>query len=441
MLDNAIANSHVAILSLVVRFSKERPVMSQLQTASPSLWPLAWAQARLAHARLAQAQLARLASAAALGLILAFGATSSPAQDAAGNGNGTGQAAGQAAGTASSQTQAATPSAGQEQGGETPFPDLTIPPKADRATLEKIIAAAKGARPRELAQYRAMQTAIRDASAALIKLIKDPNDPVRLQAELDSLSSSAALMVNDSEASRDEVLERILTYLEGREELTLGDVQTGMIVAFYLEMQPQKSPARDVYALLDELLEKDARDEMQALRLNLQANIRRLELLGNKFELDAVSTTGKRIKTEDFAGKFVLVDFFATWCAPCLAEVPQLRKHYDKYRSKGLEVIAISIDEQREDLDKYLAANQLPWLVIHDGATDPKEKLQTRFGISSLPYVLLLNKEGVVVSLEARGPELDRLMQRIFEEPTPAETPQENNATGTTNSATSGSPK
>jgi hypothetical protein len=101
-----------------------------------------------------------------------------------------------------------------------------------------------------------------------------------------------------------------------------------------------------------------------------------------------------------------------------------LQKHFEKYREKGLEVIAISIDEDRAELEKYLAAHKLAWPVIHDGAKDPKEKLQTKFGISSLPYVLLLNKEGVVVSLEARGSELDRLMERIFEEPTPAEPPK-----------------
>ena len=303
----------------------------------------------------------------------------------------------------------------------TPFPDLTIPPQADRKALEQIVKTAKGLQPKDLAQYRAMQTAIRDASNQLLKVIDDKTDPVRQQAELDSLTSSAALMVNDTEEKREEVLDHILTYLEDRKELTLNDVQTGMVVAFYLEMQPHKTPARDVYALIDERLENDPRDEMKALRLNLQANIRRLEMLGQKFELDAQSIAGKQIKTDDFAGKFVLVDFFASWCVPCIEEVPRIQRHYAKYREKGLEVIAISIDDDRQALDKYLDDKKLPWPVIHDDATDPKEKLQIRFGISSLPYVLLLNKEGVVVSLEARGAELDRLMERIFEEPTPAE--------------------
>ena len=64
----------------------------------------------------------------------------------------------------------------------------------------------------------------------------------------------------------------------------------------------------------------------------------------------------------------------------------------------------------------------LPWPVVHDNASDPLERLQMTFGIAHLPTVLLLNKEGTVVSLEARGAELERLMQMLFEAPTPAAT-------------------
>lgn len=308
-----------------------------------------------------------------------------------------------------------------------PAPDLSFPAGAGKEALLKVIATAKGFRPFNPEQYKLQQTALRDASGALMKLIENKEDPVRMQAELDALSSNAALMTNESDEARDQVLEKILTYLKSRKQLSLADVQTGMIVGFYLELQPRKSPARDVYSTMVDLLEKDEREEMQALRINLQASVRRLEMLGNKLDLNVKTIQDKPIKTEDFAGKFVLVDFFATWCAPCIAEVPRLRRHYDKYREKGLEVIAISLDDDREALDKYLEEAKLPWPVIHDSAPELADKLQMKFGIASLPTVLFLNKEGTVVSLEARGAELDRLMERLFEMPTPAEPEPEAN--------------
>ena len=302
-----------------------------------------------------------------------------------------------------------------------PAPDLSFAPNANKEALLKVIATAKGFRPYNQDQYKLQQTALRDASNALMKLITNKEDPVRMQAELDALSSNAALMTNESDEARDQVLEKIVTYLKSRKQLSLADVQTGMIVGFYLELQPRKSPARDVYSTMVDLLEKDEREEMQALRINLQASVRRLEMLGNKLDLAVKTIEDKPIKTDDFAGKYVLVDFFATWCGPCIAEVPRLKRHYDKYREKGLEVVAISLDDDRAALDKYLEEAKLPWPVIHDSAPDLEDKLQMKFGISSLPTVLFLNKEGIVVSLEARGAELDRLMERLFEMPTPAD--------------------
>lgn len=302
-----------------------------------------------------------------------------------------------------------------------PAPDLSFPPNANKETLAKVIAEAKKFIPHNPEQYKLQQTALRDASTALMKLIENKEDPVRMQAELDTLSSNAALMTNESDEAREKVLEKILTYLKGRKQLSLADVQTGMIVGFYLELQPRKSPARDVYATMVDLLEKDDREEMQNMRSILMASVRRLEMLGNKLDLIATAIDGKAIKTDDFAGKYVLVDFFATWCQPCLAEVPRLKRHFEKYREKGLEVVAISLDDKRQALDDYLAEAKLPWPVIHDSAEEIEDKLQRKFGIDSLPTVLFLNKEGVVVSLEARGAELDRLMERLFEMPTPAE--------------------
>ncbi len=320
-----------------------------------------------------------------------------------------------------SASQAPSTQASNAKAPEHSFPDLSIPPNADEKTLDEIVTRAKSARPHTPQEYQAMQTALRDASKQLMSLLKGKEHVPRYQqAELDAISGAVALMTYFGEDAKKKTLEQVHAFLKARKKLSMPDIQTGMLAAAMLELQPDKQPAHDTYKLLDELLEKDEREEMQSLRLNLQAAIRRLGLLGNKFELDIESLDGSRVKIDDLAGKYVVVDFFATWCEPCLAEVPRIQKHYAKYKDKGLAVIGISLDENTKSLKAYLERAQLPWPVIHDDAADELDRLQMKFGISQLPTVLLLNKEGTVVSLEARGAELDRLVQMLFEAPTPA---------------------
>jgi thiol-disulfide isomerase/thioredoxin len=304
-----------------------------------------------------------------------------------------------------------------------PLPNLTFAANSSAQELDRVIATAKGIRPGSADQYSAMQIAIRDASKQLMTVLKDKNLPRYKQAQLDSMSSSLALATFFGEEARAKVVAQLKQMLRERETLSIEDVQMATIAAANLELNPNKKDARDIYALLDEMLAEDKREEMQSMRINLQSSLRRIDLLGSKFEIEHKDIRNKPIKTEDFAGKFVIVDFFASWCQPCLSEVPRLKKYAAKYKEKGLEVLAISLDETRDELDRYLSDADLPWPVIHDNAEDPLEKLQLKFGVAALPTVLLLNKEGTVVSLEARGAELDRLMEMLFEAPTPAEAP------------------
>ena len=303
-----------------------------------------------------------------------------------------------------------------------PFPDLTVAADATAAQLQTLVERAKRLRPRNPDQYQAMQTAIRDASKKLVKLLDKEQDAKRIQqAELDTITSSVSLMAFVGEDSQQKTLEQVHEFLKGRKELSLQDTQTGVLAAAMLELQPDKQPARATYQLLCDLLENDPREEMQSLCLNLQASIRRLDLLGNKFDLSATSLDGKEIRIDDYAGKFVIVDFFASWCEPCLTDAPHLKAQFAKYHAKGLAMIGISLDTDAQALDKYLQQAEFPWPIIHDNAADPLQRLQMKFGVSHLPTVLLINKEGIVVSLEARGAELDRLMELLFETPTLAE--------------------
>jgi thiol-disulfide isomerase/thioredoxin len=304
-----------------------------------------------------------------------------------------------------------------------PLPDLAIPPNADQAKLESLIEAAKQIKPASPDHFKAMQIAIRDASKQLMLVVKDKSAPRYQQAQLDAMSASISLSTFFGDEARDKVIVQLKDMLKERKQLSIADVQMAIFAGANLELQPNKTPAKEVYQLVDELLTDDKREEMQSMRLHLQSAVRRLELLGSNFEIDATTVDKKPVKLQQYAGKYVIVDFFASWCKPCLSEVPRLKKHFATYKNRGLEIIAISLDEDNDALSHYLKSAELPWPVIHDNSEDLTQRLQMKYGISALPTVLLLNKEGTVISLEARGAELDRLMEMLFEAPTLADPP------------------
>lgn len=300
------------------------------------------------------------------------------------------------------------------------FPDLTIP-EGDLNALKDFIAKAKALTPRNPQQHQAMQTAIRDGSKKIMDLLKGKEESAPYQqAEFDSLSAGILLLTFAGEDSMTKTVEQVHKFLKGRTQLSLSDVQVGWFAANMLELQPNKKPAMDTYKILDELLETDEREDMQSMRVNIGAAIRRLDLLGKKLDMVAETRDGKAITTADLKGKYVLVNFFDSSIKTCLAEIPRLKMHYQKYHPKGLEVVGVSTDADVAALESFLGRANLEWPIVHDNNEDPLDRLAMQFGISTLPTVFLLNKEGVLVSLEARGSELDRLMQMLFETPTPA---------------------
>ena len=109
----------------------------------------------------------------------------------------------------------------------------------------------------------------------------------------------------------------------------------------------------------------------------------------------------------------MLVDFWATWCGPCLAEVPNLQRNYDLYHQPGFEIVGVSMDENREVLEKHLAEHPYSWATLHDPLAD-EEHVARYYGITSLPTFLLIDQDGKAVSLHDRGPALEKKLAELL---------------------------
>jgi thiol-disulfide isomerase/thioredoxin len=124
--------------------------------------------------------------------------------------------------------------------------------------------------------------------------------------------------------------------------------------------------------------------------------------IGKPLELSFTTLDGKKINLADMKGKVVLIDFWATWCGPCVGEMPNVKSVYDKLHAQGFEIIGISLDESKEDLQKFIKKNSISWPQYFDGKQWNNE-ISSRFGIDAIPAEWLIDKKGILRSTNARG--------------------------------------
>lgn len=120
--------------------------------------------------------------------------------------------------------------------------------------------------------------------------------------------------------------------------------------------------------------------------------------VGKPADLDFVSLDGRRVTSAELRGKVVLIDFWATWCGPCMQSLDHLKSTYAKYSEQGLEVVGINFDEDRAALESVVASKELPWPQYFEGRDN---SVGRKFGISHYPSAWLVDKAGNVRYISA----------------------------------------
>jgi thiol-disulfide isomerase/thioredoxin len=120
---------------------------------------------------------------------------------------------------------------------------------------------------------------------------------------------------------------------------------------------------------------------------------------------------GTKHALKELLGKYTILDFWASWCAPCRKEIPNLKKLYEKYHPIGLAIISISLDKEDPKWKKALDEENLPWANLLD-----REGVDKKYGIKTIPAMFVIDKNGKVIGEKLRGESLENKLKELFGE-------------------------
>ncbi len=151
-----------------------------------------------------------------------------------------------------------------------------------------------------------------------------------------------------------------------------------------------------------------ARLEKQQAEAAAAKKIQDSLVVGAKFpDFNETDVTGQPFSIASHKGKVVLLDFWATWCGPCRAELPNVIATYQKHHAQGFDIISVSLDQDKAQLLSFIKDQNMTWPQFFDGQ-GWANKLAVKYGIQAIPATFLLDGEGKVIGKDLRGEELEQ---------------------------------
>lgn len=242
---------------------------------------------------------------------------------------------------------------------------------------------------------------------------KDNKESVALQQKLEAASAIGdADAAREAKAALDEINKKdvaaALKWINAHPNSTAGSFLINAILGV----------AMDKSQLLDVINKTGANVQNTATIKKMVKDITGMESRAKMLnsaapDFSAPDTNGKTVKLSDLKGKYVLLDFWASWCKPCRALTPQLVATYEKYKNKGFTILSVSLDEKKDKWLQAIAEDKMTWLQVSDlkGGESPIAEL---YGVKAIPAAMLIDPTGKVISLAIGGTALDEKLAELL---------------------------
>ena len=166
---------------------------------------------------------------------------------------------------------------------------------------------------------------------------------------------------------------------------------------------PESSQAKEVDQALEAIAKQKAAQRIQdAMKV------------GTPFpDFAEKDLAGEPLSVGKFKGSVVFVDFWATWCGPCVEEMPRIIELYKKYHARGLEIVGVSLDREESALKEFIAQRKMTWPQFYDGKFW-ENKLAVQYGVLRIPFNVLVDGEGRIVARDLHGAELEAAVAKLL---------------------------
>jgi thiol-disulfide isomerase/thioredoxin len=257
-----------------------------------------------------------------------------------------------------------------------------------------------------------------DAKWAGEPIAAAPAAPTKPRTELEALQQRLQSVAELEPAKRRELLEQAQALVK-KSELGRAEFSFALGACRSFERADPELGAA-AYESFAELFASSKDPQILGYVEKLRGAARRSRLVGNPVEVFGKTVDGESFEWKAYDGKVVLIDFWATWCGPCIAELPNVKKQYELYRDQGFDVVGVSLDQDKARLVEFIEQREIPWTNLF--SDDPEKTgwnhpLATHYGIMAIPATILVNQQGQVVSLSARGAELPKLLEELLGKP------------------------